>query len=113
MPIISPAITGSSTSSSSRRRWSARACSPTDEPASCVEKSAGELALPIGGLVEWEVAGVDDVHLGVGNVTPVCLGLGHFEGWVVTAPHHQQRRERLAVATAANADSSRRWGSGG
>src|ERR1700722_8161844 len=50
----------------------------------------------IGFRVEREVAGVENVNLGVGHVLPIALRLAEIERQVMLAPDHQQTRLLLA-----------------
>ena len=50
----------------------------------------------IGFRVEREVAGVENVNLGVGHILPVALRLAEIERQVMLAPDHQQTRLLLA-----------------
>jgi len=51
-----------------------------------LQESPGQVGDQVGLLVEGEVAGVQDVHLGVWHVFAVCLGLLNPERGVVAAP---------------------------
>jgi hypothetical protein len=51
-----------------------------------LQESPGQVRDHVGLLVEGEVAGVQDVHLGVWHVPAVRLGLLDLEGGVVAAP---------------------------
>lgn len=42
--------------------------------------------------LEREVAGVEQVKLGVRKIPPERLGARHSEEWIVAAPHHERRR---------------------
>jgi hypothetical protein len=44
-----------------------------------LQESPGQVCDQVGLFVEGEVAGVDDVHLGIGHVPAVCLGLLDLE----------------------------------
>ena len=55
-----------------------------------VQESPGQIRDQVGLLVQSEVAGVEDVHLGVRHVPAVCLGLLDLERGVVAAPYDLQ-----------------------
>ena len=55
-----------------------------------LQESPGQVRDQVGLLVESEVAGVQDVHLGVWHVPAVCLGLLDLERGVVAAPYDLQ-----------------------
>ena len=61
-----------------------------------LQESPGQVRDQVGLLVESEVAGVEDVHLGVRHVPAVCLGLLGLERRVVAAPYDLQWRLVLA-----------------
>jgi hypothetical protein len=54
------------------------------------QESPGQIRDQVGLLVESEVAGVDDVHLGVWHVPAVCLGLLDLERGVAATPYDLQ-----------------------
>jgi hypothetical protein len=58
---------------------------------SALQEAPGQVRDQVGLLVESEVAGVQDVYLGVWHVPSVCLGLLDLERGVVAAPHDLQR----------------------
>jgi hypothetical protein len=55
-----------------------------------LQESAGQVRDHVGLLVQSEVAGVQDVHLGVWHVPAVCRGLLDLERGVVAAPYDLQ-----------------------
>ena len=55
-----------------------------------LQECPGQVRDQVGLFVESEVAGVDDVHLGVWHVPAVCLGLLDLERGVVAAPYDLQ-----------------------
>ena len=61
-----------------------------------LQESPGQVRDQVGLLVQSEVAGVEDVHLGVWHVPAVCLGLLGLERRVVAAPYDLQWRLVLA-----------------
>ena len=52
-----------------------------------LQESPGQVRDHVGLLVQSEVAGVEDVDLGVWHVPAVRLGLLNLERWVVAAPY--------------------------
>ena len=61
-----------------------------------LQESPGQVPDQVGLLVQSELAGVEDVHLGVRHVPAVCLGLLDLERRVVAAPYDLQWRLVLA-----------------
>ena len=61
-----------------------------------LQESPGQVRDQVGLLVESEVAGVQDVHLGAWHVPAVCVGLLDLERGVVAAPYDLQGRLAFA-----------------